>query len=116
MIAISTKAFDLIGSFILRDRDARIRLGSMSRRGTKTATLDGGVSVYDTGLSQGDREFEVQLTNPNAAFIDRIKYLMENHSSYIVTTREGVFTALLSSLNEAANRTSFTISIEAKVT
>lgn len=115
MIAISTEVFDLIGSFIIRDRDARIRLGSMSRRGVKLATLDGGVSIYDTGLSHGDRFFEVQLTNPSAAFIDRIKYLMEYHSSYKVSMREGVFTALLSSLNETETRTSFTISIEAKV-
>ena len=115
MIAISTEVFDLVGSFIIRDRDARIRLGSMSRRGTKIATLDGGVSAYDTGLSHGDREFEVQLANPSTSFIDRIKYLMEYHSLFIVSTREGVFTALLSALNEAANSTSFTISIRAKV-
>lgn len=115
MIAISTSVFDLTGSFILRDRDARIRFGSMGRRASISATLDGGSSFYDTGLSHGDREFEVQLTNPSAVFIDKIKYLMENHSNYIVTSREGVFTAFLSSLNEAYNRTSFTISIESKV-
>jgi hypothetical protein len=115
MIAISTDSFDLAGSFIIRARDARIRLGSISRRGSKIATLDGGVSIYDTGLSHGDREFEVQLLSPSASFIGRIKYLMEYHSSYKLSTREGVFTALLSALNEAENSTSFTISLEAKV-
>ena len=116
MIAVSTAVFELEGSFVIRNSDARIRLGSMSRRGAKTATLDGGVSVYDTGLSHGDRKWEISLTNPSASFIDKIKYLMEYHSSFRVMTREGAFTALLSDLNEAATRTSFTISIESKDT
>ena len=115
MIGISTQAFDLDGSFTLRSRDARITFGSMGRRATLTATLDGGISLYDTGLSHGDRRFEVQLNNPDPAFIDKIKYLMENHSSFILTAREGVFTAFLSSLNEAANRTNFSISLIEKV-
>lgn len=87
----------------------------MSRRTTKTATLDGGVSTYDTGLSHGDREFEIQINNPDILLIDQIKYLMENHTSFIISTREGVFKGFLTSLNESFNRTSFLISIEEKV-
>lgn len=116
MIGISTLSFDLEGSFILREKDARVRLGSMSRRGAKTATLDGGTSRYDTGLSHGDREFEVQMNNPSVVFIDKIKYLIENYSSFRVVTREGAFTALITSLNESYTNTSFIISIEEKVT
>lgn len=115
MIGISTRSFDLDGSFILTSRDANLRLGSMGRRATKTATLDGGISIYDTGLSQGDREFDIQLTNPTEAFINKIKTLMTNHSSFLIVTTEGAFTGMLLSINETLQRTSFKISIESKV-
>ena len=115
MIAVSTRVFDIEGSFVLSDRNARIRWGGMSRRAAKSATLDGGVAFYDTGLSHGDREFEVQINNPSVEFVDKIKRLMEYHSSFLVTTREGAFSAFLTSLNEDYSRTSFTISIEEKL-
>ena len=115
MIGISTITFDWDGSFILTNRDANLRLGSMGRRASKTATLDGGVYVYDTGLSQGDREFDVQLINPTKELVNKIKTLMANHSSFLIVIGEGAFTGMLLSINETLQRTSFKVSITDKV-
>lgn len=115
MLAVSTTNFDINGSFVLSSKEATILLGSMGRRNSKTATLDGGVSVYDTGLSQGDREFNVVLTNPTRKLVDKIKTLMINHTSFNIILEEGVFNGSLVSLNETLKRTSFKISILSKV-
>lgn len=115
MIAIATTVFDLDGSLVLTHRDATVVFGTQSRRSSKSKTLDGGVSVYDTGFSQGDREFKVTLINPTAELVDRLASLMELYSTFRVTCIKGAFTAGLSSLDESSSKINFTISIESKV-
>lgn len=115
MISIASRAFDLNGSFLITNREARIRLGTVARRATKTATLDGGTSVYDTGVSPGDREFEIQINNPTKALISQIKYLIENHSEFTISTIDGLFIGYIGSINGAYSKTSVILSITDKV-
>ena len=115
MIAIATTVFDLDGSFVLTQRDATIVFGTQSRRSSKSKTLDGGVSVYDTGFSQGDREFRVSLNNPTEALVNQIATLMEQHSTFRIACTKGAFIAGLSSLDESSSGVTFNISIEEKV-
>ncbi len=115
MIAIATTVFDLDGSFVLTHRDASVVFGTMGRRSSKSKTLDGGVSVYDTGFSQGDREFIVSLNSPSEALVNQIATLIELHSTFRVSCIKGAFTAGLNSLSETSSKVTFTISIQSKV-
>lgn len=64
-----------------------------SRRVSRTATLDGGAEVYDTGYSAADRTFSLDLlTNgAGAAWVERI---VRTYALIRVSCRDGVFTAV----------------------
>lgn len=95
MIGISAKTFDLDGSKYLGLTD--IYFGDsgfrdVSRRSTRTATIDGGVSLYDTGYTAGDRTFLV-VTEATAANVDFFTRLTKNYSEILITTEEGALNA-----------------------
>jgi len=92
MISISTPTFDFDGSRVFREV-APVQVSDKTRRVSRTATLDGGVSVYDGGYADGDRDIEIIVYDPSAedkAFCD---YIIENYSEVIVSTSEGAFLA-----------------------
>jgi hypothetical protein len=94
MIGLATKTYDIDGARIFEtDRAADQSNRQGSRRQSRTATLDGGVSIYDTGYSDGDRT--VTLVEPNAPpeSIDYARYLCETYSLVIVSMDDGVYEA-----------------------
>jgi hypothetical protein len=69
---------------------------SASRRGTVTATLDGGVSVYDTGYSVADQTLTASLKNPTRAQLVTLQYLVAYYGEINLCCDSGAFRALLS--------------------
>lgn len=57
-VSICARVFDPDGSVLL-DADARSELTGVSRRVSRTATLDGGVLVVDNGYAAGDQSLLV---------------------------------------------------------
>lgn len=90
MISISTPTFDLDGSRVF-SRTTQTVLSGLSRRVTRTATLDGKSSFYDGGCSHSDRTFEIIQDSPDQADVDFCKYITEFYSEVIVSCSEGVF-------------------------
>lgn len=93
MIGITTLSYDPGGARIFPQagNDGGSALHSLRRRTSRRATLDGGVSVYDTGMSHGDRDILVE--EPNATH-DAIAYatrIIESYSQVVVCTSEGAF-------------------------
>lgn len=95
MIGISTRIYDLNGARVFRDDELDQQYvctnRDLQRRMSRTATLDGGVSVYDTGYAVGDRDITVRVPNASKGIIDFLTYLVQTYNEITVTTDESVF-------------------------
>lgn len=92
MIGLSTTTYDLSGALRIPARASNPYQGQ--RRGTVTATLDGGVSVYDTGYSVGDQTMTVIVRSPKIALLDSLQYLVAYYGQVQVACESGVFLAI----------------------
>lgn len=110
MISICAPIYDPSGVILLSD--ARIfNSYEGRRRGTVTATLDGGVAVYDAGYSVADQTLKASIENPTKALLETFRYLVAYYSQVIVSCEVGVFDCVLGySLRSA------TLSIEMRIT
>lgn len=92
MIALHAPTYDLNGVVTLPDAyptnpyEAR-------RRGSVTATLDGGVSVYDTGLSVADQTLKVEIRKPSQALLIQLRYLVAYYPQLRVCCEIGAYDA-----------------------
>ena len=95
MIGISTRIFDLNGARILRDDEIDQKYvctnTDLQRRMSRTATLDGGVSIYDTGYAVGDRDITVRVSNASKEVVVFMAYLTKTYNEIVVTTNESAF-------------------------
>jgi hypothetical protein len=115
MIALSTEVQDVIGDRVFPDADRYKNLNeSGSRRCTRTATLDGGCEVYDTGYSDSDRIAVINDENATQEMIDYVKYLIQNYSSIVVALKDGVFRGVPSEFT-ADNGLNFKILITERI-
>lgn len=95
MIALSTPIYDLDGARIFKRSRLDLRYLNESQRWTRRAsrvpTLDGGVSVYDTGYAPADRSMTLRVPGASQDIIDYLSYLSRNYPLIIISTRESVF-------------------------
>ena len=115
MISVASTLFDLDASFLLHHREAIIITGSMDKRLSKTATLDGGVFLFDGGFSEGDRDFTIQVINPSMDFVDKLQYMIKTYSSFTIAIREGVFKGAIEDLTQNQARFVIALTIEEKL-
>lgn len=97
MIALAAPQFSLSGALVLT-ADAKSRVADRSRRVSRTATLDGGVTILDRGYTHGDRTFSIVGTGISRADVDAVAALLEDWSLLVVSTREGCFLGAPSTL------------------
>ena len=91
-IGISTVTFDLFGAAVLRCHAQQAMENRRGRRrATRTPTLDGGASVYDTGYTPADREITVAA---HLRHLDWLARIVQVYSRVLVTTDEGAFIAV----------------------
>jgi hypothetical protein len=93
MISFSAPTYNPLGSVVYQQEPSQLFVAQ--RRATVTATLDGGVSVYDTGYSVSDRNVKVQIKQATLDQINAIAYLIQLYPRLIVSTRAGCFSALV---------------------
>lgn len=95
MISLSATLYDVTGCLLLpRARPANSYEGS--RRGSVTATLDGRVSVYDSGFSESDQILRVSINHPTQNQLIKLRYLVAYYGQVILSCEIGCFIALLS--------------------
>ena len=94
-IGISATIFDTSGALYVDGSglaaSEALKNNARERRATRTATLDGGVSVYDTGYSAGDRDMEVRVPAPSRELIDFFFYMVETYNLIMITTEDGAY-------------------------
>ncbi len=65
-----------------------------SRRVSRTATLDGGVSVFDGGYAPGDRSYRIRAKDKDGSLSAWAEDLVKYFSVVQLVTRYGVFSAV----------------------
>ncbi len=93
MIGISTQNYDLIGARIFRRTDIETELSNSAgkRRLSRTATLDGGASIYDTGYTDSDRDMTVIEPGAEIDAIEFARYIVETYGLINVASRDGFY-------------------------
>lgn len=91
---IASPTFDLEG-FVQIDIANSETVGEPKRRVNRVATLDGGVTYNDAGYSDGDRTIEMRWQVRDKVTEDAVDRLIQLYSTVTVSTRRGVFRALL---------------------
>mgnify|MGYP001254120288 CR=1 FL=1 len=66
------------------------------RRGSVTATLDGGVYPYDGGFSIADQTLNASLKRPSKAVLVSLSYLVAYYSQQVLCCESGAFLGILS--------------------
>lgn len=92
MIGISAKVYDIDGARIFPEAETSSRKGA--RRVTRVPTLDGGVSVNDSGYTDGDREVYVEEAFASLEAVDFAQYICETYGLVTVTTQDGAYTGI----------------------
>jgi hypothetical protein len=95
MIGISTKIYDWNGARYFRQSELDVKKCNENyrrdRRVSRTATLDGGVSIYDTGYAPGDRNITIKVPDASKSIADFLAYISKTYNEIIVSTEESVF-------------------------
>lgn len=87
---LTTPTYSIDGAIELR-LSADADIDAVDRRVQRTATLDGGASVYDSGSSAADRVFDVSLIDLPAASVDIIKGWVALYARLWFYTRESAW-------------------------
>lgn len=94
MIIVTANTFDPEGSRVFRRLDGSAETRSGGRRVSRTATLDGGASVHDTGYSVADRKLMVTDLAPDTGLIDWVDRMTRMYGRVRVSTDQGVYLAV----------------------
>ena len=89
MISISSPTYDPDGCIFIDCHPTN--LFDATRRGSVTATLDGGVSVYDTGYSIADQTIKCSVPHPDKAMLLQLQYLITYYGQVVLCCEAGAF-------------------------
>lgn len=115
VLAISSNTFDLNGNLFLKESDLLIKktyLSDISRRSTRTATLDGKSSLYDTGYSASDRTITVSVPLDKTDIIDKLEYFVKTYSEMTLILPDGAYKCNPQSFKSTTNATCKLLIIE----
>jgi hypothetical protein len=101
MISLSTQTYDING-YVMLDV-IPTNLFDARRRGSVTATLDGGVSVYDSGYSVADQTIKCQVNAPSKSLLEQLQYIVSHYGQIVVCCEAGAFLCIPSLENTKNN-------------
>lgn len=115
MISISKTIADPVnGNVILQELDGT-DIASQEARTTRTALLDGGSYINNSGFSHGDRTFTIQA-ELSLVQDRKLKNMLQTWQQVTVSTYEGVFLGTLSGIAVVSGgKASITILIKDKL-
>lgn len=95
MIFLTAPTYDPAGyMLLLGTRVESVWQGA--RRGSVTATLDGSVSVYDSGYSIGDQTLSATIRNPTRNQLVTLQYLVAYYAELVLCVEAGAYTCRMS--------------------
>jgi len=91
MFSISSITYDPSGARIMQLLGDPLAVRTSSRRATRTATLDGGCTVYDSGYAVADRRHDFTTC---ARHLDWLEYMVHTYRLVLVSTADGCYLAI----------------------
>lgn len=89
-VTINPPVFALAGDLRL-EIAADVDLEGVARRVSRTATLDGGAVLSDTGYSSGDRIFDLNFPGISQADSETMQSWVKTYATLIVGTEQSVY-------------------------
>ena len=94
-IGISTLTYDPNGAMLLKlDPATELKNDQGGRRVSRTATLDGGASVFDSGYSVADRTYITKSIDNDGSLARWAEYITKTYTQVLLSTRFGLFVAV----------------------
>ncbi|WP_027714894.1 hypothetical protein [Desulfuromonas sp. TF] len=90
MIYLAAPVFDLQGMVTL-SRTSLSDYGALTRRGSRSATLDGAAVLLDSGYSEADRTFRIVAKGQSREIYEAAAYLLRTYSQLLLSCPEGLF-------------------------
>lgn len=90
-VGLSTPTYDTSGALLIHEHKPETKLSEPAARVSRKKTLDGGVHIEHSGISDGDRNIVVAFRDPSTTDYDRLQHIYRNYTSITVACREGVF-------------------------
>ena len=100
-VSLCSQLFDYAGVHFLRLDVAGSDLSTLSRRVSRTATLDGGALLIDNGYSVADATFTLRLADVSLAARAALLATLANHSLLSLSCRLGCFVGAVERVDEA---------------
>ena len=94
MIGLSTLTYDIDG-YIVLEENIKTDNPTLTRRVTRTATLDGLSSISDLGFSDSDGTFFLYFSNITNFGIATLEYLIKNYATLRLSSKSGCFEGVL---------------------
>lgn len=113
-ITLSVDTFDTNGFLILKAA-LGTKITRLTRRVSKTATLDGGSAVLDLGHSPSDQDYEILVDEITVVDLEKLKDLVRLYPSINMSTREGYFKGVITNFTADEVPLRFTFSVKEKV-
>lgn len=98
MIGLSTKVLDLNGFLVIQE-GLGTTFPQLSRRVTRTATLDRKSVINDSGYSEGDHEYLIHAHNMSMAEIAILEYMVKTYSIIRISSKLGCFEGVIEYVN-----------------
>ena len=113
MISLSPMTFDPAGSLWLSELPTS-ELYTQTRRVSRRQLLDGSVSIYDGGISDGDRTLNIQARATQQT-LNRAAELQRLYNRLIISAPDGVYIGLIENLAYDAPILSLSIMLEKRL-
>jgi hypothetical protein len=102
-VSICSKLFDYDGDFLLAIDEFNSDLSHITRRVSRTATLDGGSIIVDNGYSASDATFTIIIRDIDNPARLALMSMIRRHSAIIVSVKEDIFSGVVETLNDKDN-------------
>lgn len=113
MISVSTIIKDSAGDVIINELPES-KLHDSSARVSRSATLDGGCVITDSGFCDADRTFDVRA-RPNKDDVETLRAIFKVHSLVHIATAEGFFSGKIERLGSDNGGIRMTVIIKEKL-
>jgi len=100
MLSLCAQLFDYAGDFLISIQELDSDLSHISRRVSRTATLDGGSIIVDNGYSASDATFTIVIRDIDAATRLALMAMITRHSLLIVSVKENVFSGVVEKIDD----------------
>jgi len=101
IVSFCSALFDYVGDHLLDIDMNNSNLSALSRRVSRTATLDGGALIVDNGYAASDATFVLSVANITPEQHAALSATIKRHSQLTLSCIAGCFTGVVDNVDES---------------